>query len=466
MKLTIRAALAALVLTASSGCVVTEPGDGAVRDPAAPVSFSGYTLFPSQGVELESRNAGGSFAQFTRTRAGTTPLVLSDGNRLYPWNVAAVVPDWHGSGCDRSAVVRAVAAGTGIPLMTFDEEGAECVSDALRAGTPFKRAVDTCAAQRKNTLELRAGAAVVTGDVVITTQAEADALACATIIDGDLTVRPAAPVVSLPNLEQVTGNVLIEVEDPSPGSDAERADLPALRTIGGNVRFHHLTPNYNVTVDLGLPALTSLSGDLALDIRSFNGRHIGPENLQSVAGNVTIAANGDLYARELLAALQTIGGDLVVTTVAGSSANILVSVRAVGGNVTLQGLDVIGAGHVLDALQSVGGDLTVRDIAWVGPGFLSLVSVGGTLHVGSAPSAPPGSRLGGASLSVGALEMSGTQFTIMPFPAATTVGASGAITIIDNPDLCQASVDTFVAAQREAGWAGTLTVSGNAGSCN
>jgi hypothetical protein len=471
MKLKIQAVLAGLTWVAASGCVVTEPGDGAVRDPAAPVSFSGYTLFPSQGVKLESRNAAGTFQQFTRTRADDTPLVLSDGSRLYPWDVAAVVPNWHGSGCDRSAEVRAVAAGTGIPLMTFDEQGAQCVSDALRAGTPFKNAVDTCAAQKNNTLTLRAGAAVITGDVVITTQAEADALACATTIDGDLTVRPAGPVVSLPNLQQVTGDVLIDVQDTGSPSTVERADLPALQSIGGSLKFHHVSSGYNAVVNLGLPALTSLPGDLELILGSFNGQYTGPVNLQSVGGNVTIAADGDFYAWSLLGSLQAVGGDLLVTTTfAGSSANILVSLQTVGGSVTLDGLDFLGGGNVLDALHTVGGDLTVRGSAWNRSGFLALTSVGGTLHVDSSGASTygpnnPSPQLGSASVSLDALLLTKTQFKSVPF-AAATVGASGSITITNNSEMCPTSVDAFVAAQQQAGWSGTLTTSNNAGSCN
>jgi hypothetical protein len=70
---------------------------------------------------------------------------------------------------------------------------------------------------------------------------------------------------------------------------------------------------------------------------------------------VTVRTRGDLYAPNLLRSLKTIGGDLSVTTNAGSSANVLVGLEAVGASVTLAGLDIIGAGNVLDALQSVGG---------------------------------------------------------------------------------------------------------------
>jgi hypothetical protein len=472
MKLTSAAAAAGLMLVVASGCAVLEPGGGAVQDPDAAVSFSGYALLPRQRVELESRNAGGTFETFATTRAESSPLVLDDGTRLYPWDVAAVVPHWHGSGCDSAAEVRAVGVVGRIrkPLFTFDESGAQCVNNALNAGTPFMQAAETCAAELNSSLQLRAGAGTITGDVQITTQAEADALACATIIDGNLTVRPAAPVVSLPNLQQVTGNVLIEVEDPGPSfSTAEQADLPALHTIGGNLQFHHLDGAYGVTVNLGLPALTSLAGDMELLLSSFNGQNSGPANLQTVAGNVSIMASGDFYGGSMLTSLQSVGGNLAVaTTGAGSSGAILNGLESVGGNLTIDRLRFL-RDPVFTGLQSVGGGMTLTNCSWAVARFPALGTIGGTLRVEnpSDGSAPPGAPvIGSASLSMGGVELVTSFLATMPFPAAATVATSGDITIVDNAHLCQTSVDAFVTAQQAAGWSGTLTVSNNTGSCS
>jgi hypothetical protein len=66
-------------------------------------------------------------------------LILDDGTRLYAWDRSAVVPYWHGSGCERSATVRALgmAGRASAPLLTFDEAGARCVNDALQRASPL-----------------------------------------------------------------------------------------------------------------------------------------------------------------------------------------------------------------------------------------------------------------------------------------------------------------------------------------
>lgn len=467
----LRTSSSGLLLLVSS-CVVA-PSDGARRRPEDPVDFAGYTAVRAQRVELQVRNARGRFETFAVTRASRDPLILDDGTRLYAWDLASVVPHWEGAGCERSTTVRALGM-TGraaTPLLTFDEAAASCMNDALRRGEPVGTALHTCARTVQNVIELTAGGTTVVGDIEVTTQAEADALGCATTIEGNLTVRPSEQIVSLPNLQQVTGNVVIEVEDGAVGGsgivEAEQADLPALTSVGGDVHFSHVDAGANVGVKVGLPALTVLQGDLILELGSFNGYNIGLAALPAVAGDVSIVARGDFYAPSLLVSLASVAGDLSVSTSgAGSSGNLLNSLESVGGNVTLDALRAF-AQPILGSLHTVGGDFTVLGSYWTGARLDALTSVAGELHVGGylGGPLPPGASMGGATLAIGALSLIDSHFDELPFSPATSIATGGAITIEDNALLCQTSVDSFVAAQLAAGWSGSLTTANNTGSC-
>ena len=460
-------------LIAVNGCVVLEPSDGAITSHEDPIPFRGYASFPGQTIELEARNAGGQFVTFATTHAGTSALVLDDGTRLYAWDVSAVVPHWQGTGCDSSAEVRAmgVLGWKRTPLFTFDEAGSQCMGDALEGGISWRQAMSDCADAPGKTIALRAGASTLVADVHVTTQAEADALACVTTIDGNLTVIPAEPLISLPNLVTVTGSVAIEVQDTGPGGmsfvESEQVDLPLLANIGTNLTFHHVGGAYGVGVQLGLPALTTLAGDLDLLLSSFNGYNIGLSALQSVGGNAHILAKGDFYAASLLPALAHVAGDLsVATSSAGSSGAVLNALQTVGGSVLVDSLRSMNYA-VLNGLTSVTGDLTLHRVYAPGPALTSLTSVGGTLAVttSQASGLPAGLTLGGAGLSMGGLHLSASYFNALPFPAAPTIDAAGDITITDNAELCQSAVDAFVSAQQVAGWMGTLSVSNNTGTC-
>jgi hypothetical protein len=464
--------LASGLLLVVSSCVVA-PGDGSRRRPDDPVDFAGYTAVRAQRVELQVLTKGGRFETFAATEASRDALILDDGTRLYPWDRAAVVPYWQGSGCERRATVRAlgIAGRASAPLVTFDEAGARCMNDALRRGQSVGPALTACSRTVQTVIELNAGGSTVVGDIEVTTQAEADALVCVTTIEGNLTVRPGEQVVSLPNLQQVTGNLVIEVEDGAVGGsgivEAEQADLPALTSVGGDVQFSHVEAGADVGVSLGLPALTAVQGDLVLGLSSFNGHNIGLPALQSVAGDVTIVAKGDFYAPSLLVSLTSVAGDLSVSTSsAGSSAHLLNSLESVGGSVSLDSLRNF-AHPILNSLDSVGGDFTILGSYWTGARLISLTSIAGRLHVGGylGVPIPPGASMGGATLAIGGLSLIDSHFDELPFNPATSIAGTGAITVEDNALLCQASVDAFVTAQVAAGWAGSLSTSNNTGSC-
>jgi hypothetical protein len=189
--------------------------------------------------------------------------------------------------------------------------------------------------------------------------------------------------------------------------------------------------------------------------------------VQTVAGDVSIVARGDFYAPSLLVSLTSVAGDLSVSTSgAGSSGNLLNSLQSVGGSVSLNALRAF-AQPVLNSLHSAGGDFTIQGSYWIGTRLVALTSVAGTLHVGGylGGSLPPGIGMGGATLAMGALSLVDSHFAELPFNAATSIAASGAITIEDNAMLCQATVDEFVADQVAAGWVGALSMSNNTGLC-
>lgn len=317
--------------------------------------------------------------------------------------------------------------------------------------------------------ELGADESTIDGDVEIRTQAEADALGCATVIHGSLSVRPDEPVVTLPNLVEVTGDVRIEVEDTMPDDfqPAEVAALPMLQHVGGSLRFHHFNGHYGSDVQIDLPMLTSLSGNLSLTLSSFNTQVDGLPALASVGGNLDIEAEGDCYIGGLLEALVSIDGDLRIHAHgAGSSGDILRGLKRVGGDVQLESL---GGQYpdVLNHLESVGGFLRLRNTYWIEDHFPALLSVGGPFVVeGNRMSSTDAAQVGASNLSIGALALKQTPLKTLPLAASARVSSNGSITIEDNTQLCQSSVDAFIAAQEAAGWAGVLSVAGNDGSCS
>jgi hypothetical protein len=461
-----------LGVTFCSSCVVLEPADGATRAPADPVVFRGFTSLPDQQVEVQARTETGAFETFLTTRSSRRAQVLDDGSRIYEWQVAGRVPSWQGSGCDRRAEGRALGKllKHKLPLFTLDEAGSACLEAGLDDGTPLVAAMAECAESLGGVFSLKAADTTWTGDVTITTQAQADAIACVTKIQGSLTVSPAEPVVHLPALQEVTGDVLIEVNDTMDAmfSPVEFVDLPALSAIGGTLRFHHLLAHYASTLEIGLPALTVLSGDLELELSSFNGLNHGPDALQTVTGDVTIHAVGDMYAASLLPALSEIQGDLHVQTNAGSSGYVLNQLVSVAGDVEVIGLSSV-IQESFSSLATVGGDLRMVSFYSAEPRFVVLTSVGGTLTLdgdsygGTLPAdALIGSALG---VSLGGLLVNDTSRPSIPLPLATQIAPSGAIVVTDNAVMCQDSVDAFVSARQAEGWLGALTVSGNTGAC-
>lgn len=459
-------------LAPAGGCVVLEPNDGMVLQPEAAVLFRGFASLPEQQISLQARDAGGRFETFAVTRAERAPEVLRDGSRIYAWQVNAVVPHWHGSGCERRAELRALGKviGRSVPLFAYGAEAGECLQDALDRGTPVVRAMRECAAVSGGTFELFSGSTKL-GDVTVTTQAEADALACVKRIEGSLTVQPVEPLVQLPVLAEVTGDVLIEVEDTTSEmfSPAEVVELSMLSSIGGTLRFHHLNGMYGSDVRIGLPALTTLPGDLELALSSFNGYNKGLDALAAVGGDVHILGRGDYYPLELLQNLRRIAGSLTVeTSGAGSSGGILPRVLEVGGDVELLSLRHVASGNSFVELQTVGGGLRLRNTYVSDSTFPQLTRVASrfVLENDGASALPESVVFGSASgISLGALTITNTGLSVMPFSTTARVDRAGAIRVQNNADLCQASVDTFVATQQLAGWSGPLTVAGNTGAC-
>jgi hypothetical protein len=473
MALCLRLITVVVGVVLASACVVLEPADGGTQKPEDPILFRGFTSLPGQQVEVQTRTEGGEFETFLTTRSSRRALVLEDGSRIYEWQATGRVPFWQGSGCDRSVEGRALGKllKHKVPLFTLDAAGSACLEEELGDGTALIAAIAECAESLGGTFTLKAASTTWAGDVTVTTQAEADTLACVSKIQGNLAIRPAESVVHLPALQEVTGDVSIEVHDTTAAdfSAVELAQLPELTTIGGSLRFHHLLGHYASALEIGLPALTTLPGDLELVLSSFNGHNHGLDALQTVAGNVTIQASGDFYAFSLLPALSQIQGDLLVqTSAAGSSGNVLNQLVSVGGDVNLISLRSL-AQESFSSLTTVGGDLRLESVYSIDPRFGALTTVGGTLALEAenyGGTLPADALIGNAvALSLGALTVRDTSRPTIPLTSATQIVPSGAIAVTDNAVMCQDAVDAFVAALQAEGWLGPLTLSGNAGPC-
>ncbi len=215
-----------------------------------------------------------------------------------------------------------------------------------------------------------------------TTAAQLDVLANIRVVDGNLIVDRSA---TMPKLELVTGNVSTSGED---------IGLPALRTIVGGLR-----QDSYVTTLLAVPVLERVGGKLEL-VSTAQDALISAPSLKTVGGSLTLAFLTGKDTIDL-SSLVDVGGDLYLdsdlpdltltklTTIAGS-----LTIELSTTSVTLPALKTVGAklelrsNHVtqltLSTLESVGGDVYMSSFApLVALRLAALKTVGGRLSVGN-----------------------------------------------------------------------------------
>lgn len=232
------------LLFSATSFTLASPRNGAVLDSVdEPVTFSGRVAMRGAHVDLEANNAALASA------------TASD----FAWSVEAAIPRplWQSSRHRDS---------DGCLLRT--------VEIVARSGHRIRRA------------QIYAYDVFV-GDVVISTQAEADALSCYGAIEGDLTIGGSSRLhVSLPRLHRVSGNVALS-------GGARRRVLRSLERIGGDLSLG----SGIAFVRPQLSSLLSIGGSLRIEGTSLTAWPL--DHAVSLGGDLVVHDNAQLSPDEI-----------------------------------------------------------------------------------------------------------------------------------------------------------------------
>ena len=483
-----------------AGCML-DPGNGEVlASTQAAAPFSGHLTTPAGSVQLRaSQSPTGPFAAWPGSSgtASTTPYFFSvpDGSGgsipIYPWSIAAVIPasfwttEAGADGCEVSATY--VRGMTGpYNLYSFDAPsptypgGTACLAQEFIAGEGILTALQTCRSASSPVVRLEApDEAVHVGNVVITSQAEADAFACVYTIDGNLTVAPASPVtIDLPRLRTVTGDVALSlpVEAPPGGPFSEarcgsstpssvqsvitRVHLPELSQIDGNLDIDAPSTGVGTTsgerIELDLDALVNLAGNLDISFGTPAVSPCGLSNLVNAGGDLSLAfSTGDVGGGSLLTSLEEVDGNVALS--GGFTMIGVLGQLEHAGSLSVQDIANPIPSSTLDGLLTVDGSVYLHDLPG-NPLVTNLTSAGALVldDVGFFSL----SAVGSASVDVGTLSLLSNP-SLATLGSATssnlnlTVGASLVIGTGSgaNPALTTAEVCEFVGYQQTAnGW--------------
>lgn len=444
------------------------------------LTFLGFTLGPGQVVTIEvAEDPAGPWTTLTTATSSLTPVNYA-GVNLYGWSVSTVVDTWATGPAGFESYLRADVGG--FDLITFDHASVTglppgvCVNNQVSAGTSLPDAVAACSSSASPVVTLLApfgsSCACTPGlttnaDVVIETPGDLALNRCWETIDGDLEIRTADfPVVDLPQLAQVTGDVSVDYQwsGGNPVVSARQIEVDALTNVGGSLSLSWddasmVDPN----LDFRMPNLTTVDGDLTVDVVNVNYNLTGLPALTDVDGTVSLlGSTGDIYAPDFTPALDHIGGDLIIEP-GYAMRRVFEGVQTVDGSVAITGGFIDTGNDGLDLLTTIGGDLRFDGVQWapINEAFPALVTIGGELSM-------VGNDLPQLSvITTNAVDVGGVTLDANPdltqLDATLTVDVAAPITITNNATLDTCEADTFVADQTALGWAGTSTISGNSG---
>lgn len=468
-----RAAIFCPVVLAA--CILTPENHDEVG-PDGVVSFWGFGTAPAQTFILQS--SATQSGPFTTIATVSTETVANDfrGIDLYEWQTEAAVTTWTDlGGCAQEAFVRGRVGSYN--ALTFEQDGLTCILTDYFGGNDIVNATIGCQSPDAPIARItRTATTTHVGNLVVSTQVQADSFACVAVIDGSLTVAddPSELSITLPNLVEVTGDVDVVISrDPAANyfyPPMRSIDAPLLATIGGSLDVDVLGNTGDILdVDLGLEALTSLGGGVDVSITTFNVDLAGLDNLSSVPGDLSVVSSGDDFTSfGWLGGLTNVGGSLYVE--AGHTAvGVYSDLQDVGGDLTVNGpLFPPGTSNFADLL-TVGGDLVIQNAEVVGfsgsaPHLPSLSTVAGALvldGVGQLEWVAIGDQAGG--LDVGSIDFDATGLQELT-PSHIVVAPTGGIAVTNHNALTSCEVDDFATEQMTLGWSGTLVNTGN-GSC-
>lgn len=212
-------------------------------------------------------------------------------------------------------------------------------------------------------------------------------------ITGSLYVAAELAVLSLPNLAEVDGSVVVE-----DGADVGLLALPALTAIGGDLL---LSWGAGAIV---LPALTTVGGTAALGAVTPS---IDLPALQAVGEDLSIVSG--LAHTVGLPQLVTVGGDLRVTSEQIAFLNAP-NLETIGGHLSLCPVPQLTGTDLFASLHSLGGGLHLHHAQLTSlDGAGTLPAIPGDLHLADNSALASMSALAGVTTIGGAVEIVGND---------------------------------------------------------
>jgi len=459
----------------SSGCIGAPYTDTVLANSGESVRFSGFTFTAGQTVSLRSSaSETGSFVEFATAVTSVSPITLVNGDRLYSWQANAVVPGWGGTACEGQDVYVRAYAGPFTSQVYDDAASINCISDAVNDGEPTLVAMVECASEDSPNLHLSTaplgGPTSHVGDITITTPADVEDWACLEQLTGDLSIPDSTVDVGLPHLESVTGDVALTFTRLSNVflPELRGIDLSALETIGGSLAITSpaTNPSQNVSMNVGLDALASLGGDLTISAGGFGVDVSGIDGLTTLPGALSITTgNGDtgLFALSGLVSAGSVHLDLGFNVFGGLDVLTTVTGDFVMNDGNIYASDI--GGDNFETLTTVGGDFVLENAQIWGPGAPTSTIFVGLTSVGGTLTYR--NNPGNPALQFGAPSLSVGGLEVETTPALTSVGGSN-ITVapsgtveFSNNVNLCTSAVTAYAATLP-GWSGMLVNLGNA----
>lgn len=315
------------------------------------------------------------------------------------------------------------------------------------------------------------------GDVVIRNLTDHTRHRCYDTIVGDLRVENTVGEIDMPELRDVTGDVILEYPVDSPVAAPHRGSavpryFPQLARVEGSLRANARAPSGIYTqrhLQMEMPLLERVGGDVDL-------LNVGPSGEQ-------VAENG--YFRGL-ESLGYIGGDVRFSNHSDRYFDLMNSLRRVDGSVYLGSGKVNG--QVFEILETIGGDLEIPrtrvkteilanlatvegdarlsfhwapSIATSERNLESLERIGGSLELTN--SVREDFALGAFPVSVGALVVEDNDRLVNIQLGEVSIRDSGEARFVNNSQLCRSGILALLSAQ--AGWTGVSSIIGNDNSC-
>jgi len=495
---------AALIFVLGAAACVTSPrNNDSVASKQSVVTFQGAGAEPSKQVRLEaSSSAAGPFVQIPNVGASTSlsptyNVPMSGGSLLplYGFTFTTPIPTayWHAlrGQCATAETFVRVREGASMYYRTFEKNMSPntCIQAKLNAGFPPGEAFEACTSPDSPVIRLTVGGTttVHVGDVVIDDAADVAALVCVKEIQGSLLVTASAPkAISLPSLERVTGDVELVytsyLPDPPPmaasyqalrcgathwvTADVRRFNMPLFTEVGGDLTLRQegsFSGNVSTQpIDLHLNALTSVGGDLSIEIFQFGGSPCGLTAVTDLPNDVTLifhAGEVGSVVSGLMPAVTEVGGTLTINGGHNALGNPLGAVTQVG---ALSITKVPGLSNFhFPLLTDVLGQVYLEGLG-IGGNPSGLAHVGSLVVVDSTYTSLQ--QIGGPSLIIdSALELNDNPFLsalLNMGSSKVTLGSTASFTLAANPALPASQVCGFVTFEQGIGWSGPSNLGG------